>query len=41
MEALLERETLEEEEILRVTGLPPAPELESKRVEASQNAASA
>ena len=41
VEALLERETLEEEEILRVTGLPPAPELESKRVEASQNAASA
>ena len=28
-EALLERETLDEEEILRVTGLPPAPPLDS------------
>jgi cell division protease FtsH len=33
--ALLERETLDEQEILQVTGLPPAPALESKRVAAS------
>jgi cell division protease FtsH len=32
---LLERETLDEQEILQVTGLPPAPALESKRVAAS------
>ena len=30
--ALLERETLDEEEILRVTGLPPAPPLENSKV---------
>ena len=30
--ALLERETLEEEEILEVTGLPPAPPLENTKV---------
>lgn len=30
--ALLERETLDEEEILEVTGLPPAPPLESRKV---------
>ena len=33
--ALLERETLDEQEILTVTGLPPAPLLESSRVEAA------
>jgi cell division protease FtsH len=32
VKALLERETLDEEEILKVTGLEPAPELESERV---------
>jgi cell division protease FtsH len=30
--ALLERETLDEEEILEVTGLPPAPPLENRQV---------
>ncbi|HEV2745643.1 MAG TPA: ATP-dependent zinc metalloprotease FtsH, partial [Rubrobacter sp.] len=30
--ALLERETLDEEEILQVTGLPPAPPLENRKV---------
>jgi cell division protease FtsH len=30
--ALLTRETLDEEEILRVTGLPPAPPLETKKL---------
>ena len=30
--ALLERETLDEKEILRVTGLPPAPPLETKKL---------
>jgi cell division protease FtsH len=30
--ALLERETLDEEEILEVTGLPPAPPLEDRKV---------
>lgn len=30
--ALLEKETLEEEEILKVTGLPPAPDLEIKKL---------
>src|ERR687889_105968 len=30
--ALLERETLDEEEILKVTGLPPAPPLENRKV---------
>lgn len=30
--ALLERETLDEQEILEVTGLPPAPELDSKKI---------
>jgi cell division protease FtsH len=33
--ALLERETLDEQEILQVTGLPPAPALESGRVAAA------
>jgi cell division protease FtsH len=28
----LERETLDEEEILEVTGLPPAPPLENRKV---------
>jgi ATP-dependent metalloprotease FtsH len=32
VKALLERETLDEQEILEVTGLPPAPALESARV---------
>ena len=32
--ALLARETLDEQEILEVTGLPPAPVLESDRVSA-------
>jgi cell division protease FtsH len=32
VEALLERETLDEEEILRVTGLPAAPALETNKV---------
>jgi cell division protease FtsH len=31
-EALLERETLDEEEILEVTGLPPAPPLQNRKV---------
>jgi cell division protease FtsH len=35
VEALLARETLDEQEILRVTGLPPAPALESRRVAAA------
>ena len=35
VQALLERETLNEKEILEVTGLPPAPELESGRVAAA------
>jgi cell division protease FtsH len=30
--ALLERESLDEEEILEVTGLPPAPPLENKKI---------
>jgi cell division protease FtsH len=30
--ALLERETLDEEEILEVTGLPPAPPLKNRQV---------
>ena len=30
--ALLERETLDEQEILGVTGLPPAPPLENRKV---------
>jgi cell division protease FtsH len=34
--ALLARETLDEQEILEVTGLPPAPLLESSRVAAAQ-----
>ena len=29
---LLKRETLDEQEVLQVTGLPPAPALESKRI---------
>jgi cell division protease FtsH len=35
VQALLERETLDEKEILEVTGLPPAPALESGRVAAA------
>lgn len=35
VEALLARETLDEQEILNVTGLPPAPALESGRVAAA------
>ena len=35
VKALLERETLDEQEILAVTGLPPAPALESSRVAAA------
>ena len=35
VQALLQRETLNEKEILEVTGLPPAPELESGRVAAA------
>jgi cell division protease FtsH len=31
-QALLERETLDEEEILEITGLPPAPPLENRKV---------
>ncbi len=34
-DALLARETLDEREILEVTGLPPAPQLESSRVAAA------
>ena len=33
--ALLDRETLDQDEILQVTGLPPAPELEGRPLEAS------
>jgi len=36
--ALLARETLDEREILEVTGLPPAPQLESSRVAAAASA---
>jgi cell division protease FtsH len=36
-QALLERETLDEEEILEVTGLPPAPPLENTKVPASSS----
>jgi cell division protease FtsH len=36
--ALLERETLDEHEILEVTGLPPAPALEGERVAAPEEA---
>jgi cell division protease FtsH len=35
VQALLERETLDEREILEVTGLPPAPALESGRIAAA------
>jgi cell division protease FtsH len=35
VEALLKRETLDEQEILKVTGLPPAPALESGRIAAA------
>jgi len=38
VEALMERETLNEQEILQVTGLPPAPALESGRVAAAVHA---
>ena len=31
-EALLQRETLDQEEILKVTGLPPAPPLETNKL---------
>ena len=37
--ALLERETLDEKQILEVTGLPPAPQLETGRVTAATAAA--
>ncbi len=37
VEALLARETLDEQEILQVTGLPPAPALESGRVAAASS----
>jgi cell division protease FtsH len=39
VQALLARETLGEKEILEVTGLPPAPPLESRRVEAAMRGA--
>ena len=35
--ALLERETLDEQEILEVTGLPPAPPLENTKVPGSSS----
>jgi len=35
VQALLQRETLDEQEILEVTGLPPAPQLESGRIAAA------
>jgi cell division protease FtsH len=35
--SLLERETLDEEEILQVTGLPPAPPLENTKIAASSS----
>jgi cell division protease FtsH len=35
--ALLERETLDEEEILEVTGLSPAPPLENRKIAASSS----
>jgi cell division protease FtsH len=35
VQALLQRETLDEQEILKVTGLPPAPQLESGRIAAA------
>jgi cell division protease FtsH len=41
VQALLERETLDGPEILKVTGLPPAPELESRRVAAAVSATEA
>jgi cell division protease FtsH len=36
-QALQERETLDEEEILKVTGLPPAPPLENTKIAASSS----
>jgi cell division protease FtsH len=36
VEALLERETLDEQEILEVTGLPPAPPLECQKMPLSE-----
>jgi len=39
VKALLERESLDEREILQVTGLPPAPPLESKKLPVSPNGA--
>ena len=38
VEALLARETLNEQEILQVTGLPPAPLLEAARSQAAAKA---
>lgn len=40
-QALLARETLDEQEILAVTGLPPAPALEGRRLAAAQSPAEA
>ena len=36
--ALLERETLDQEEILAVTGLPPAPDLQQRAIAAAEGA---
>ena len=36
--ALLERETLDQEEILKVTGLPPAPALQHRAITAAPEA---
>jgi len=41
VQALLEQETLDEKQILEVTGLPPAPALESGRVAAAEQRAGA
>jgi cell division protease FtsH len=38
-EALLARETLDEQEILKVTGLPPAPALETHKLKFDGSAA--
>ena len=40
VKALLERESLDEREILQVTSLPPAPPLESKKLPVSADRAS-
>jgi cell division protease FtsH len=37
VKALLDRESLDEREILQVTGLPPAPPLESKKLSEQSN----